>query len=158
MRGALKDLKKKGLNIKLLILGNPDPHNLASIKDREIIKWQSKGLIIWKKKVTNVLPYLQKSRISILPSYREGLPKSLLEAASCGLPIIATDVPGCRECIIHNENGFIVEPQNAESLVEAINKFIQNPNMIKKMGLKSYQIVEEKFSNGKIFQQYLELL
>ncbi len=154
---ALKDLKKKGLNIKLLILGNPDPHNLASIKDREIIKWQSKGLIIWKKKVTNVLPYLQKSRISILPSYREGLPKSLLEAASCGLPIIATDVPGCREICIENYNGLLVPARSSSHLSSAIERILYDYKIQKKFGNNSIQLVEKKFSDEIISKEFLKL-
>ena len=154
---ALKDLKNKGLNIKLLILGNPDPHNLASIKYREIMEWQSQGLIIWKKRVTNVLPYLQKSRISILPSYREGLPKSLLEAASCGLPLIATDVPGCREICIENYNGLLVPARSSSHLSAAIERIVYDYKIQKKFGKNSIRLVKKNFSDEIISKEFLKL-
>ena len=87
---ALKKLQKKKIILRTLILGNPDPKNFSSISIEKLNKWSDSNIIIWKPRVTNVLPYLQKSRIAILPSYREGLPRSLLEAASCELPIIST--------------------------------------------------------------------
>ena len=96
------------------------------------------------KKVANVIPYIQKSRISILPSYREGLPKSLLEAASCSLPIISTLVPGCKEICKDNHNGFLVKPKDHLSLSDAIEKLITNKNLIKKFGLKKQRNCRKK--------------
>ena len=101
---ALKILREKNIP-KILILGDPDESNRSSV-DKSIITNGSK--CFWINKVDNVIPYLQKSKISILPSYREGLPKSLLEAASCKLPLVATDVPGCREICKNNFNGILV--------------------------------------------------
>ena len=74
------------------------------------------------------------------------------------LPLILTNVPGCRECIINNENGFLVEPKSTTSLVDAICKFTENPEIIERMGKKSYEIVKERFSNDIIFKKYAELL
>ena len=94
------------------------------------------NLIIWKPKVENVVPYLQKSKISILPSYREGLPKGLLEAASCKLPIISTDVPGCKEVCKNNFNGFLVPPKDKKSLSNSIEKLIFDKKSFKKIWIK----------------------
>ena len=94
------------------------------------------NLIIWKPKVENVVPYLQKSKISILPSYREGLPKGLLEAASCKLPIISTDVPGCREVCKNNFNGFLVPQRDKKSLSNSIEKLIFDKKTFKKIWIK----------------------
>ena len=74
------------------------------------------------------------SKISILPSYREGLPKGLLEAASCKLPIISTNVPGCREICKNNFNGFLVPPKNPKLLAKSIEKLIFNKNLLKNLG------------------------
>ena len=127
---ALKRLKKKKIILRTLILGNPDPKNLSSISTEKLNIWSDSNLIIWKPRVDNVLPYLQKSRIAILPSYREGLPRSLLEAASCELPIISTNVPGCREICLDKFNGFLVEPKDSKSLAKAIEKLVSNQRLI----------------------------
>ena len=120
--GALEILRRKNIHLKTLILGNPDEKNRSSITIDQLNFWVKEKFIIWKPKVSNVIPFLQKSKISILPSYREGLPKGLLEAASCKLPIISTNVPGCREICINNFNGFLVEPRDAISLAKSIEK------------------------------------
>ena len=118
---------------------------------------QKEKTIIWKPKVKNVLPYIQKSKISILPSYREGLPKSLLEAASCSLPIISTLVPGCKEICKHNYNGFLVKPKDYLSLSEAIEKLITNKSLIKKFGIKSREIVEKRFADNIIAAEFIKV-
>ena len=151
---ALRNLKKKKLLPRTLVLGNPDSKNFASISKNDLELWQKEKTIIWKPKVTDVLPYIQKSRISILPSYREGLPKSLLEAASCSLPIISTLVPGCKEICKNNHNGFLVKPKDHLSLADAIEKLITNKNLIKKFGLKSREIVEKKFTDNIISNEF----
>lgn len=156
----IRAIELVGDRANFILISPEDPENHASLELERVAQLSKKENVVLHQKLNHkdVKNIFTKADIFILPSYREGLPRAALEAMCSKLPVILTDVPGCRECVIHNENGFMVQPQNAESLVEAINKFIQNPNMIKKMGLKSYQIVEEKFSNGKIFQQYLELL
>ena len=103
---ALKILRKKNINLKTLILGDPDNKNRSTVTLDQLDVWIKKNFIMWKPKVENVIPFFQKSKISILPSYREGLPKGLLEAASCKLPLISTNVPGCREICKNNFNGF----------------------------------------------------
>ncbi len=106
---ALQILQKKEIFLKTLFLGNPDYNNLASIKTNELKLWNKQKLIVWIPEKKKILKYILQSRISILPSLREGFPKSLLEAASCGLPLISTDVPGCREICINNYNGLLVK-------------------------------------------------
>ena len=117
-------IKKK--NIKALLLGSPDNKNYASICEVKLKKWNSEKIVEWVPFKENVRDYLNQSKISILPSYREGLPKSLLEAASCGLPIITTKVPGCKEICVDNYNGLLVETKNAESISKAIMYLLDN--------------------------------
>ena len=97
------------------------------------------------EKVTNVIPFLQKSKIAILPSYREGLPKSLLEAASCKLAIISTDVPGCRDICKNGYNGLLVPSKDAVSLSVAIEKLLNNGRLVKEFGENGRKLVLEKF-------------
>ena len=98
---------------------NQIDHQLISLLS---LQWFKK-MCFWINKVDNVIPYLQKSKISILPSYREGLPKSLLEAASCKLPLVATDVPGCREICKNNFNGILVPKKDSKFLSKAIENY-----------------------------------
>ena len=152
---ALKILRKKNINLKTLILGDPDNKNRSTVTLDQLDVWIKKNFIMWKPKVENVIPFLQKSKISILPSYREGLPKGLLEAASCKLPLISTNVPGCREICKNNFNGFLVEPKDPESLATSIEKLIFNKTLIKKFGANSRKLVQQKFSTKIISKDFL---
>ena len=154
---AIKILRKQNVFFKTLFLGDLDKENRSFISEEQVNFWVKQKLIIWKKKTNNVLPYLQKSKISILPSYREGLPKSLLEAASCNLPIISCDVPGCREICIDNFNGFLVRPKDSESLSKSIKKLLYNPNLMRKFGKNSREIVTKSFSDQIISSEFLKL-
>ena len=140
-----------------MILGNPDIQNRTSVKVNLLKQWQSEKLIIWKGKKRNVLPYLQKSKIAVLPSYREGLPKNLLEAASCELPIITTDVVGCKEICRNNFNGQLVPAQNYIHLSKAIEKILNNPKLSNFYGKNGRKLVIEKFSTKIIIKKFLEV-
>jgi len=154
---AIKILRNQNVFFKTLFLGDLDMENRSFITEKQVNFWVKEKLIIWKRKTKNVLPYLQKSKISILPSYREGLPKSLLEAASCKLPIISSDVPGCREVCIDNFNGFLVQPKDPESLSKSIRKLLFNPNLMRKFGKNSRGIVTKSFSDQIISSEFLKL-
>ena len=98
-----------------------------------------------------------QAHVVCLPSYREGLPKVLLEAAACGRPIVATDVPGCREVVIDGENGLLVPVKDVDALADALKKLIEHPEMRKQMGAKGRALVEREFSEGKIVRETLQL-
>ena len=154
---ALKILKKKKINVKVLFLGNPDPKNKTSISENIITQWESEHLLVWKKKVDNVVPFLNQSRVAILLSYREGLPKSLIEAASCSLPIITSDVPGCREICNHNYNGYLVPYNNPSEISHTIVKLLKDRKVQKKFGFNGLKLVNKYFSDEKICEQFLEV-
>ena len=154
---VLKILKKKKFNVKVLFLGSPDPKNKTSISENMINQWESEHLLVWKKKVENVVPFLNQSRIAILLSYREGLPKSLIEAASCGLPIITSDVPGCREICNDNYNGYLVPYNNSSVISHTIVKLLKDENVQKKFGFNGLRLVNRYFSDEKICEQFLEV-
>ena len=153
---AVKEISKKE-KISVLILGYPDKKNRAALKVSTLKQWQDDKLIIWKGKKENVLPYLQKSKIAILPSYREGLPKNLLEAASCELPIITTDVVGCREVCQHNFNGQLVPAQDYILLSKAIEKLLNNPELANFYGKNGRKLVKKKFSNSIVLKRFLKV-
>ena len=154
---ALEILRKKKIYPKTLILGDPDKSNRSSVDESIIISMARKKKFHWINKVGNVIPYLQKSKISILPSYREGLPKSLLEAASCKLPLVATDVPGCREICKDNFNGILIPKKNSKSLSKGIEKLLKNESLMLKYGENGRKLVKENFSLKVISDLFMKI-
>ena len=154
---ALEILRKKKIYLKTLISGDPDKSNRSSIDKSILISMAKKKNCRWINKVDNVIPYLQKSKISILPSYREGLPKSLLEAASCKLPLVATDVPGCRDVCKDNINGILIPKKNSKSLSKAIEKLLKNESLMLKYGENGRKLVKENFSLKTISDLFMRI-
>lgn len=95
-------------------------------------------------------PAIEKATVYVLPSYREGTPRTVLEAMAMGRPIITTDAPGCRETVIDGDNGFLVPVKSVEALAAAMIRFIETPELIAKMGIRSRQIAEEKYDVHKV--------
>ena len=100
----------------------------------------------------------KKATILVLPSYREGLPKVALEAASTGMPLILTNVPGCRECVADNVNGYLIRAKDSNDLISKMEKFILNPEIIRPMSISSRKIIEKRFSLNLISQEFLRLI
>ena len=98
----------------------------------------------------------RKATIFVLPSYREGLPKAALEAAATGMPLILTDVPGCRECVEDNVNGYLIREKDSNDLISKMEAFILNPEIIRPMSMSSIKIIEKRFSLNRIAQEYLK--
>jgi glycosyltransferase involved in cell wall biosynthesis len=154
---AAKMLKQENIPLKIIFVGAPDPHNPSSLKEEDIKAWENQGLITWLGHQTKIADFWAQAHIAVLPSYREGLPKSLLEAASCGRPIIATDVPGCREICIEGLNGFLVPVKDAYALKEALKKLTFDAALRQKMGKESRKLVEDHFSIEAVIAQTLDL-
>ena len=100
---------------------------------------------------------LNNSDVFVLPSYREGLPQVALEAASCNMPLILTDVEGCRECVQENKNGYLVGKSDYKDLEKKMRIFINNPSLISEMGKESRKYIVQKFSKEKIYNSLFEL-
>lgn len=132
-----------------------NPHSLM---ENELRKLQNSEVIIFHGRLSDVREVIQQCSVYVLPSYREGLPRSVLEAMAMGRPIITTDAPGCRETVIEGVNGFLVPIKNVEKLVEAVEKFIRQPGLIATMGKESRKIAEEKFDVRKVNQDILKHL
>jgi glycosyltransferase involved in cell wall biosynthesis len=126
------------------LLGPSDP-NPAAIPIDELDTWQREGVIEYLGKTDDVRPFLAKTSVYVLPSYREGTPRTVLEAMAMGRPIITTDAPGCRETVVEGENGFLVPVRNAQALAKAMEKFIHQPELIAIMGKRSREIAVEKY-------------
>lgn len=154
---AVRSLRSKKLSFRALLVGDPDPENPASIDPDILRKWQRDGLVEWLGHRKDIAAIWAESHVGVLPSYREGLPKSLLEAAACGRPLIASDVPGCREIVRRGGNGFLVPPHSSEELAEAMEVLIQDSQMRRRMGRESRRMVEDEFSEEIVVRQTLEL-
>ena len=142
---AAKVLKSKYPNVKFHVIG-PAQDSPSAIKVEELNTLNQNGTLIWHGLQKNIVDHLTKRDVFVLPSYyREGVPRSILEALSVGLPIITTDSPGCRETVKINSNGFLIPPKNLEELINSMEFFIKNPNEIRNMGIKSRAYAEERF-------------
>ena len=117
---AYRIVRAKNPSCRLLLAGTPDPANPASIAESEVAAWGREDGITWLGHVADIATVWARAHIAVLPSRREGLPKTLLEAAACGRPLIATDVPGCREIAIHGETGLLVPADDPQALAAAM--------------------------------------
>lgn len=154
---AVELLHKRKVKARFVLVGDSDEQNPAAISLQQIEEWQDKyGIEFWGRR-TDMPQVFTQTHIVCLPSYREGLPKVLLEAAACGRPIVATDVPGCREIVRHNENGLLVPPKNAVALADALQLLIESPDMLAQMGARGRKIVEQEFAQELIIEQTLAL-
>lgn len=143
---AAKNITNSNLNIKFNLAGFFD-ENPTSIKEIEFNELTSFKNFNFLGKVANVTSILEETDIFVLPSYREGTPRSVLEAMAIGRPIITTNVPGCRETVIDGENGFLIDAKSSEQIIEKIQIYIDQPNLILKHGLQSRKIAESKYSD-----------
>ncbi|MBQ6502373.1 MAG: glycosyltransferase family 4 protein [Flexilinea sp.] len=144
---AAKMIRESGVNARFALVGNNDIGNPTCIPFDKLTQWQKEGNVEWWGWQDDVVTVISMSHIICLPSYREGLPKILIEAASSGRPIVTTDVPGCREVVEDGVNGFLVPAKNAEKLRDALLKLIENEELRIKMGEESRKIAKDRFSN-----------
>ena len=154
---AARILKEEHIDAQFILVGRVDTENHSAILEKELQKWQQEGIIEWWGHRDDIVEILQNSTIACLPSYREGMPKFLLEAASVGLPIVTTDVPGCREVVINNENGYLVPARNPKALADAIKKLLKDETLRKRMGERGRALVEREFDIEKIVEQTISL-
>jgi glycosyltransferase involved in cell wall biosynthesis len=154
---AAEIIKKRHPSVKFQLLG-PYDSNPSSIKSEDINRWTTDNVIEYLGETNDVRPFLAASNVYVLPSYREGTPRSVLEAMAMGRPIITTDAPGCRETVRDGENGFLVSVKNVQALAEAMEYFILHPEQIKEMGLKSRQIAEEKYDVRKVNEVIIQAM
>jgi len=154
---AAKILKQENITARFVLVGKSDLQNPASISDEQLNEWNDLGVVEWWGEKTDMQKVLSRSSIVCLPSYREGLPKVLLEAASCGKPLIATDTPGCKEVVHDGKNGILIPLRDAKSLSVAIKNIINNPEKWKQMGEYSRKLVENEFSEEIVVSQTLKL-
>lgn len=145
---AAARIHAKGIPARFALVGKKDEGNPSSISFEQLTHWQKEGNIEWWGWQEDILTTLSLSDIVCLPSYREGLPKILIEAASCSRPIVTTDTAGCREVVEQESNGLLVPVKDAAALAEALEKLILDPELRKKMGEAGRIRAETIFANG----------
>lgn len=155
---AARKLKKKYPGAEFQILG-PFDDNPASIHTGDIDQWQREGVIRYLGVVDDVRPYLNKASVFVLPThYREGRPRTILEAMSCGKPIITTDMPGCRQTVDHGENGLLIHTGDVEALAAAMERFLLNNDLVIKMGRRSRQLAEDRYNVSKVNDSIISVM
>lgn len=155
---AAKIVKNKYSNVKFLLLGNIVHNMQDAVIEDDIKEFVNSGVVELLPETNDVAKVYAQSSVFVLPSYREGTPRSVLEAMAMGRPIITTDVPGCRETVVDNENGFLIPVKDIEALANAMEQFVSNPQLIKRMGEKSLQYCSEKFEVGNVNKKMLKLM
>ncbi len=146
---AARHIKKRYPQIKFRLLGWVD-ENSTAISQTDLDEWVEEGLIEFVGKQSDVRPFIKESSVYVLPSYREGTPRTVLEAMAMGRPVITTDVPGCRETVKDSKNGFLVPMKDSNALAQAMERFILQPELIERMGNKGCEIAKEKYDVHKV--------
>jgi glycosyltransferase involved in cell wall biosynthesis len=155
---AARLIKESGHSIEFLLIGAIDPGNPSSLSEEALATIIREGYVTCLGECHDIPSLYQQSHIACLPSYAEGLPKALLEAAACGLPIITTDVPGCREVVEDGKNGILVPVQDASSLANAIMVLAEDSAMRRRMCLYSREKAEKEFSLERIISATLRVV
>ncbi|WP_161540671.1 glycosyltransferase family 4 protein [Rhodothermus marinus] len=150
-------VKTRHPEVRFLLIG-PLDSNPGAIPEEEVRSWVEKGVLEWVPWTDDVRTYLRKTSVYVLPSYREGVPRSSQEAMAMARPVITTDAPGCRETVADGVNGFLVPPRDVEALVEAMEHFIRDPSLVERMGRESRKLAEERFDARKINERLLREL
>ncbi|WP_199507182.1 MULTISPECIES: glycosyltransferase family 4 protein [unclassified Psychrobacter] len=147
-------IKSRHPNVRFDLVGWVDD-NPDAIEQRELDTWIEDGLVNFLGKLNDVKPAIADSSVYVLPSYREGTPRTVLEAMAMGRAVITTDAPGCRETVVDGHNGYLVPIKDADALAEAMQKFIDEPELIAKMGRAARQVAMDKFDVNTVNQMML---
>lgn len=154
---AARALKGKGADARFVLVGRCDEDNPAAIPRERLAQWLDEGVVEWWGHRDDMPQIYRMASLVVLPSYREGLPKVLLEAAACGKAIVTTDVPGCRDVVRSHDNGLLVPAKNWQALAEAIEHLLQDPYRREAMGARAREIAEKEWAAPVIVEQVLSL-
>lgn len=154
---AAEKVKALHPSANFVVVGGADS-NPTAIDVGALQRLHETGVVHWVGQVDDVRPYLRDASVFVLPSYREGLPRSTLEALACGLAVITTDAPGCRETVRDGVNGLLVPVRDEDSLAQAMMRLCGNPHEVETMGKAGRRLAEEKFSIEQVNQEILRLI
>lgn len=154
---AARYLRKKGVHARFALVGRRDDHNPAAIQPSVLAAWVEEGFVEWWGHREDMPAVYQTASLVVLPSYREGLPKVLLEAAASGRAIVTTDVPGCRDVVRQNENGLLVPPKSWHALADAIERLLEDRHRRERMGARGRELAEKEWAVPTIIEKTLSL-
>lgn len=143
---AARALKIAGAQARFVLVGRRDPANPTDVAEATIRGWEAEGLVEWWGFRSDMPQVLPQAHIICMPSYREGLPRGLIEAAACGLPIVTADVPGCREVVRHGESGFLVPVRDGAATAAAIGQLLDDSTLRQRMGQAARQLALDEFT------------
>ncbi len=152
---AARRLRSEGVVARFALVGDNDPGNPSTIPTAQLDAWRRSGIVEWWGWREDMPATFAQAHLACLPSYYEGVPKTLIEAAACGRAIVATDIPGCRDAVRHEENGLLVPVRNPGALAAALRRLIEAPELRKRMGMRGRAMVEKEFSAEKIAAETL---
>ncbi len=154
---AARMLRSDGVLARCVLVGAPDPDNPSSLSHAQLERWQQEGVIEWWGHRSDMERVLSQCHIACLPSYREGLPKFLLEAMACGLPVVSTDVPGCRQAVQPGRTGLLVPARDSRQLAAALRHLVTDSHERSRMGQAGRQWAESAFSSVTVIEQTMTL-
>ena len=154
---AARSLRAAGTGARFRLLGDPDASNPTAISQQEIQAWAAEGVIEWRPHAADISAALAECHIIALPSYREGFPKTLIDAAAAGRPAVATDVPGCRDAIVDGVTGLLCAPRSGESLAATLATLINDRDRQIAMGAAARRHAEEHFGHAPVTAAHLDL-
>jgi glycosyltransferase involved in cell wall biosynthesis len=144
-------------DVEFILAGETDTESPSGVPAATLQAWHDEGVVTWLGKVDDVPALLASCHVALLPTYREGLPKSLLEAAACGLPLVATDVTGCREIVLPEINGVLVPPRDPAAIADAVLALAADPERRRRFGRASRRLAEEQFAEEMVVQRTMDL-
>lgn len=150
---AARLLAAEGVRARFALIGEQDDENPAAVSPSLLAEWKASGPVEWWGLRDDMPEIYAQSHIVCLPSYREGLPKALMEAAACGRPVAGTDVPGVREVVRHEETGLLVPARDAEALAAALRRLLRDKPLRERLGARGRRMAVEEFSQEKIAGQ-----
>jgi glycosyltransferase involved in cell wall biosynthesis len=154
---AARQLKNE-IPVRVVLVGEPDPGNPGTVSSQTLEKWHVEGIIEWWGWRPNMPEVYNQSHIVTLPTmYGEGVPTTLLEAAACGRPLVASDIPGCRQVVLDGQNGFLVPPNDPAALAQSLKRLVSDAALRGRMGAASRQLVMRKFTHAQVHAATLEV-
>jgi glycosyltransferase involved in cell wall biosynthesis len=154
---AARELLAEGRRIEFLLAGTPDPGNPAAVPEETVRGWVSEGVVNWLGHVDDMATLLGAVDVVALPSYREGLPKTLIEAAACAQPLITTDVPGCREVVTDGVDGLLVPVRDAKALAQAIRRLDDDPVLARRLGEAAWAKAHAEFDERIVIRRTVDV-
>ncbi|HYG45920.1 MAG TPA: glycosyltransferase family 4 protein [Bordetella sp.] len=154
---AARELQRRDAGVRMLLAGGIDPGNPASVTQADVDGWQREGCIEALGERSDVADLYAASHIAVLPSYREGLPRSLIEAAACGRAVVTTDVPGCRDAIEPDQTGLLVPPRDAQALADAIARLAADAALRQRLGQAGRRLAEREFDIEDVCRKHLDI-